>query len=155
MKTLPVDRPTLDDPVYSQKNPHQTFLLLFSLFASAPVVFGGESASRALDRTVTPLLVALWGGVLLTGSIIALIGEFWRGHTWTSLYLERIGLALVGCGGAFYALVVYFTIGHEARYVVGITAAYSLSCLWRVVQISRRLVWIRALVAEVNRRHEP
>lgn len=154
MKSLPVDRPTLDDPVYSQKNPHQTFLLLFSLFASAPVIFGGESASRALDRTVNPFVIMVWAAMLLIGSAVALIGEFWPGHTWDGLWVERIGLFLVGVGGGFYSGVIAFTMGAKAGYVVGITAAYALSCLWRVIQITRRLAWIRELVDEVNRRHE-
>jgi hypothetical protein len=150
MKTLPVDRPTHDDPVYDQKKPHQVFLLIQSLYASAPLVFDGESASHSLDKTVSPLLVTVWGAVLLIGSTVALVGEFWRGHTWTSLILERIGLALVGTGGAFYCIVLALTTGPGTRYVVGVTTAYALSCLWRVGQITRRLRWIRELVDEVN-----
>lgn len=155
MRSLPVDRPTLDDPVYDQKNPHQTFLLILSLYASAPLVFDGESASESLDKAVSPFLVVLWGAVLLVGSAVALVGEFWRGHTWTSLVLERVGLLLVGIGGGFYCIILALTVGGNARYVVGVTTAYALSCLWRVMQITRRLNWIRALVAEVNGRdHE-
>ena len=153
MKSLPIDRPTLDDPLYSQKNPHQTFLLLFSLVASLPVLLAGESISRALDNAVNPVLVTAWAAALCVGSTIALIGEFWRGHTWTSLVLERVGLAFVGVAGLFYSIVLAVTMGKSAGYVIGVTGAYSLSCLWRVGQITRRLQWIRDLVAEVNRRH--
>lgn len=156
MKSLDIGRATLDDPLYSQKNPHQTFLLLFSLFAGLPVVLGGESASAALDDAVSPALVTAWASSLLVGSLIALVGEFWRGHTWHSLIIERAGLSLVGTGGAFYSVVLYCTVPDPAgaRYVVGITAAYALSCLWRCVQITRRLRWIRGVVEEVNQAHE-
>src|SRR5690242_13761561 len=117
MKTLPIDRPTFDDPMYSQKNPHQTFLLVFSLYASAPLVFDGQSASRTLDTSISPFLVILWGCFLLIGSAVALVGEFWRGHTWTSLVIERVGLLLVGVGGAFYCGVLLKITEGDARYV--------------------------------------
>lgn len=152
MKTLPIERPTLDDPLYSQKNPHQTFLLVLSLFSAAPLLFGGSTGSATLDAHLGTFTVLMWGVCLLFGSLVALIGEFWPGHTWTALVLERAGLGLVGAGAAIYSFVVFTTVP-DARFAVSITAAYAASCLWRVGQITRRLRWLRALIRGLNTEH--
>lgn len=151
MRTLPIDHATLDDPLYSQKNPHQTFLLALSLISAAPLL-GGSSGSAALDAHLGHTTVVVWGLCLLVGSAVALVGEFWPGHTWTALVLERAGLGLVGLGAGVYAFVV-FTSVPDARFAVSITAAYAASCLWRVGQITRRLTWLRALIKGLNADH--
>lgn len=84
MKSLPIDRPTLDDPVYSQKNPYQTFLMGLSVVSSLPLL-SGHSGSAVMDEALSDFVVTLWGLLLLIGSLVVLAGEFWRGHTWTSL----------------------------------------------------------------------
>lgn len=152
MKSIPVNRPTFDDPLYSQKNPYQTFLLVLSLYASAPLLAGRSAGSSALDEALNHATFITWGLCLLVGSLITLLGEFWPGHTWNGLVLERTGIGLVGLGALVYSVVVFFNVHTDVRYVVGVTAAYGLSCAWRVVQITRRLRWIRALIEETNAR---
>jgi hypothetical protein len=151
VRSLPIKRPTLDDPVYEQQNPHQTFLLILSLFSAAPMFVTHSSGSAVLDKELSPDTVLVWGACLMLGSILALAGEFWRGHTWDGLQLERAGLLLVGTGAALYASVILFTVDpNGTRFVVGVTAAYAAACLWRCVQITRRLAWIRKVIDELN-----
>lgn len=215
MKTLPITRPTLDDPLYSQKNPYQTFLLVLSVAASLPLL-RGHPGSAILERQLSSDAVLLWGLCLLAGSLVALVGEFWPGHTWVGLIFERAGIGLVAVAALVYATVVWGSVGGTAAvadvgawgtagglaallgflswatmqppsrpsatvgrgiatavvgfafgtylgvvwnltpktagvaYVVSIQLAWALSCGWRVWQISKRLRWIRQLLAEVE-----
>lgn len=212
MRTLPINRPTLDDPLYSQKNPHQTFLLALSVLGNLPLL-RGDISSAALSSQLSPIAAWTWAACLLVGSLIALGGEFWPGHTWGGLVVERAGLALVAVAAAVYAVVVWVSVGgvltgvHQwglygtllaiagvlayatingpvtavrlaqrtvlaaiagfsvgtyagavwnadprtvgATYAVSIQIAYSLSCAWRVGQITRRLRYIDQLRAEL------
>jgi hypothetical protein len=155
MRSLPVERPTLDDPIYSQKNPYQTFLLALSIISSMPLL-RGETSSATLAHELGHFTVIAWGVCLLVGSSIVLIGELWPGHTWVSLAIERAGLIPVSAGAGIYSAVVWINAGNvnDVRFIAGVTFAYAASCAWRCIQITRRLRWIRALVAEVNQAHE-
>lgn len=146
-----VTRPTFDDPLYSQKNPHQTFLLIFGLYAAIPLLFGKSSGSGALDAAVDHAVLFTWGAILLAGSAFALVGEFWPGRTYFALVLERTGVALVGTGALFYVTVLLATTDwNNTRYLVSVIAAYAVSCVWRVFQITRRLAWLRRIISEVE-----
>lgn len=150
MKSLPIDRPTLDDPIYDQKNPYQVFILVFTLVAVLPKLAGGTSPSQVMESNVSEDALLLWMICLLMGSIIGLIGEFWRGHTWTSLAVERAGLILVAVPGLIFAWYAASAVP-DANYIVGVTSAYSFASLWRCIQITKRLRWIRQIVDQYNR----
>lgn len=150
MRTLPLPRHALDDPIYAQRNTYQTFLLALSILASFPLLHGDPS-SALLARVLPNLTVMVWGWTLLAGSVIALVGQFWPGHTWTGLVIERAGITLVGAGAAFYAGVVWYSAdGHGVAYMVAVTTAYALSCGWRTLQITRRLKWMKGLIQEIR-----
>lgn len=150
MRSLPLDRPTLDDPLYAQRNPHQTFLLLLSVLSSVPLL-RGQTNSAILERELDDTTVILWGITLLIGSVIALAGSFWPRHTWDALVIERFGLALVGAAALIYSAVVWASASEKGpvAFVVSVTAAYGVSCAWRCWQITRRLRWIHKARAEV------
>lgn len=151
MRSLPIHRPTLDDPLYSQKNAYQTFLLLLSILSSLPLL-QGHANSAALDRELDNTTLLLWGACLLGGSVFALLGEFWRGHTWNGLVIERFGVGIVGLAALIYSWVVWRHAGDRAdvAFVAAITSAYGLACVWRFGQITRRLRWIKAMKQELD-----
>lgn len=152
MKTV-LDHPTLDDPLYKQKSPYQTFLLVLCVISSWPLL-RGESGSGALEQELSDPAVILWGVCLLTGSVIALVGEFWAGRTWTALVIERAGLVLVGLAAIIYATVVWLnteTRPADVSFLVSLTSAWGTACLWRCWQITRRLAWMRGLLTSLGR----
>ena len=152
MKTLPITRPTLDDPLYTQRNPYQTFLLILAAISSWPLL-KGETGSAALEAELSDAAVMLWGVALLAGSLVALLGEFWRGHDWTGHVIERAGLALVGVAALIYATVIWTAtdLAHaDVSFAVALTAAWGAACLWRCGQITKRLAWIKGLRRELG-----
>lgn len=147
-----VVRHHLEDPLYSQRNPYQLFLLVLSVAAAFPLITG-RAASTVLERELSDSVVTLWGIALLVGSVIALIGEVVPGHTWSGLVLERAGLGVVGGAAAVYAGVVLASVDDPGGvvYLIAIQLAYALSCAWRCGQITRRLRWIRAVADDYER----
>lgn len=137
MRTLPIKRPTLDDPLYSQRNPYQVFLLGLSIIGSIPLL-RGYPASSVLASQLSHTAVIFWGTCLLIGSVVALAGEFWPGHTWDGLVIERAGLSLVGLAAAVYAVVVWTSVhgaGSDAATVapwafISATCAAAATAVW-------------------------
>ena len=139
----------LGDPLYSQRNPHQLFLLLLSV-AAASQLWNGGAGSPDLDAAMAGWAVKVWGSGLLAGSLVALVGMWWP-RTWTGLVVERTGLVVVAAVAALYAWVLG-TAGSHLWYSVAIHTAYAASCAWRVAQITRRLRWVSAQVVRLNSR---
>jgi len=137
----------LGDPLYSQRNPHQLFLLVLSVVAAIGLV-EGATGSTILDDALDATAVTLWGICLLTGSRTALAG-MWGPRTWTGLVVERAGLAVVGVAAGIYSWLV-FAVAPDVAYTAFVHIAYALSCLWRVRQITVRLRWVREQVARLN-----
>lgn len=136
----------VDDPLYAQRNPFQTFLLGFGLAAAIPLL-QGDTGSATLERELDDTAVVLWGAALLIGSFLGLFGSFWpRGdarQSWTGLNIERTGLILVGGAGAVYGFVLVWTARETADvwYIASVQSAFVAACFWRVGQIFRRMRW--------------
>lgn len=141
----------LGDPLYSQRNPHQFFLLALSIVAAIGLV-EGATGSNILDGALDANAVTLWGICLFIGSITALVGMWWP-RTWTGLVVERAGLSVVAFAAGIYAWLVY-EAAPDVAYTAFVHVAYSLSCFWRVRQITIRLRWVREQVARLNGGHK-
>lgn len=138
----------LGDPLYSQRNPHQLFLLVLSM-VSAITLVEGLTGSPTLDEVLPGTTVIAWGLFLLLGSATALLG-MWLPRTWTGLVVERSGLGLVSVAAMGYAGLI-FVLAPDESFTAFIHLAYGLSCAWRVRQIESRLKWVRAQVARLNK----
>ena len=137
----------LGDPLYSQRNPHQLFLLVLSVVAALGLV-QGATGSAILDDALTDHAVTIWGICLLTGSLTALGGMWWP-RTWSGLLVERAGLAVVAVAAALYSILVYIA-APDVAYTAFVHVAYAGSCMWRCKQITSRLRWVRAQVDRLN-----
>jgi len=138
----------LGDPLYSQRNPHQLFLLVLSVAAAVSLI-EGATGSEILDHALDPHAVTLWGACLLVGSLTGLVGMWWP-RTWTGLVVERAGLAIVASAAGIYAWLIY-AAAPTVAYTAFVHLAYALSCFWRVQQITIRLRWVREQVARLNK----
>jgi hypothetical protein len=143
--------PQLDDPLYAQRNPFQTFLLGAALGASWPLI-EGNAGSAVLERELNNAAVILWGICLGLGAAMGLAGMLWprtpANKAWTGLVVERSGLFLVGGAGAVYAIVVWSSVNgatSDVVYPVLIQLAFCAASFWRVAQITRRMRWWRTV----------
>lgn len=137
----PHSGPVLQDPLVAQRNPFEVFLLAFGVFVGLATLLGRET-SRAIDQSLDPITITGWAGTLTVGCLVGLIGT-WMPIRWIELglHLERFGVTLTAAGTAVYSYLVWQTQGGEGLYAAGVNLAFSLACIARVRQITRRFRW--------------
>jgi protein-S-isoprenylcysteine O-methyltransferase Ste14 len=109
--------PSYADPFRVGRHPFQRYLLALAVIGSVPLLFG-EPTSGSVEASLPEPIVYGWGGILLFGSMIALLGVYWplkepitpRSFV-TALFLERLGLALVWPTALVYAGIIVLVAG--------------------------------------------
>ena len=116
-------------------------MMLVSLVASLPLL-AGETSSATLERFVDDTVVTLWGVCLFSGSILALVGEWWRWRLYHGWLLERFGLQLVMIGAMVYAFVIAYSASpiFDVWYVLSLQTGFALACAVRARQIGKKIV---------------
>lgn len=133
----------------SSRHPFELFTLALCAFVGIPLLIG-EARPGSINEALPPWAGDLWGAMLVFGAVTALIGIFWRSRV-TGIVLEQVGLAAVGGGALFYAVVVISTIGMTGAYSVIFVVGFGASCVWRYFQLARYLNTLRAVVSEEGR----
>lgn len=124
------------DPLHSGRHPFQTFMLVFVVASSVPLVVGRVTAG-SMEATMPRWAVLTWGLALLGGACVALIGSFWRGKYDTALLLERMGLDVTGFAAVVYGFVICAVAGWDGLLAAAITFSFGLSSLIRARDIAR------------------
>ena len=130
----------LGDPLYSQRNPHQIFLLVLSVIAAVGLI-EGVTGSQILDDALSDPAVSAWGAFLLIGSVTGLIGMWWK-RTWTGLVVERSGLFTVATAATIYSVLV-IRAAPEAAYTAFVGwfdwhgESWLVAACWRVKSCNR------------------
>lgn len=133
-------RPGLRDPLVTQRNPFEIYLLVV-VGVVATLSLLGVRVSDAVSSQ-SGLVVLLWGWSLLAGSILGLTGAALPlKHLGMGLQLERSGMIFMGAGVLVYAWVVIDSTGMGGIWAGSTNAAFGLACCTRVYQISRRYRW--------------
>lgn len=148
MPTRLLGKNGIDHPYIPPRNPFQVFLLALSCVVSLGLI-QGESGSLLLEEALTDRAVSSWGWALMIGSLLSLVGIWLPDKVALfALYIERAGMILVGGAAAIYAWVLYSSVGDMSlvAYNLGVQAAFSLACWWRVVQLTRVMRWSKTHV---------
>jgi hypothetical protein len=146
---MPVRR--LDSP----RNPFELFLLFLGLASAFPLLWGAPTPGSTAEL-LGPVLVRVWGYILVFGCLTALTGVWW---TWlgrlfhrrtkpqevAGLLIEQVGLVAVGVGTLVYGVGLIGLDTQGRGVVVGIAFGWGLACFWRAGQIQR---WVRAAIRE-------
>lgn len=128
----------LVDPLAASRHPFEVYLLALAAVSGVPLLFG-QSNSDAVHAALPPLVVNVWGAMLVFGSCLALLGLFWRGHSGTGLLMERSGLVGVGGAAMVYAAIVVGTVGTGGLFSSCITAGFGAACFAQAHRISERI----------------
>ncbi len=143
--------PQLVDPLEASRHPFETYLLVLAAVSGIPLAFG-EPNSASIEATLPPLLVTGWGVMLVAGSLLALLGLYWRGHSGTGLLMERAGLVGVGGASLVYAgATILAAPGWSGAFAAAITSGFGVACFAQARRISTR---IRAVIHHHVRPHE-
>ena len=132
-----VPGPTHTDNLEASRHPFETYLLTLAAVSGLPLLFGKPN-SGSIEESLPPFMVGVWGAMLVFGSVLALVGLYWRGRVVTGLLMERSGLVGVGGSSLIYA-VVLIPNGLQGVYAGCITGAFGLACFRQAHRISQRL----------------
>ncbi len=142
--------PQLVDPLEASRHPFETYLLVLATVSGVPLLFG-QSNSDGIEQALPTLLVHAWGGMLAVGSLLALIGLYWRGHSATGLLLERTGLIGVGGAAIIYTTAILLHVGLGGLFSGCIIGGFGLACFAQARRISQRIRAVLAQIEEIRR----
>lgn len=138
-------RPVLQDPLISQRNPFEVYLLIFGVIIGIAILQDIKVSATLQGNDVGGDASYMWALFVLLGSATALIGItipprneilLVRG-----LQIERFGLTLLSGACVVFSVLVAFYGGADGRLVAGQNLAFTLACLTRIWQITRRFGW--------------
>lgn len=128
----------LVDPLEASRHPFEVYLLVLAACSGVPLLFG-EPNSGSINEAMPPLVVNMWGAMLVFGSVLALLGLYWRGRKVTGLLMERTGLVGVGGAALIFAVVAFSTVGVTATFSACITGGFGAACFTQAHRIGQRV----------------
>jgi hypothetical protein len=143
--------PEYADPFRAGRHPFQTYLLALACVASVPPLFS-EPTAGSIEALLPPEVAIIWSALLLVGCAVALVGVYWPvrqpldAHSYvTSLFLERVGLAIVWPSALVYSGVVVLFTGWSGMFAAAIIAGFGWAARRRMRDVAK--VFGRAIVS--------
>ena len=113
------------------RSPFQLYLILLVTVAGIPLMLGA-STNNITDAMGHPES-NIWGGALLLGGLLILVGVYWPKNLITGMLIERTGL--VGLGGAclIWSVLVVWRVHSNGLWSAALTFGLFVACLaqWR------------------------
>jgi hypothetical protein len=113
-------------------DPRAVFILALSVF-SGLTSLALHAAPQSLEALLPRWAVVGWSILLLSGSLIALVGMAFQ--TINGIIAEQIGSVVVGATTIFYSGIAIYFIGPSALQSVGIITAWGVACFVRWIQL--------------------
>lgn len=118
-------------------NPFQTFLMTAAVMGGISGLFARNETSQVAARILPYWILCIWYTGLVIGGILSLIGMFV--NIKNRLLVKIAGISLLGGVGTGYTTLIGIAGGRYFTYTVLITAAFSLACIIRVIQLTKIL----------------
>lgn len=133
------------------REPYETCIMAFLLLGSLATFLPGGGSPRSVQLTLNHPVLLAWSLMLPLGSLITLIGIFWRGRYITALGVERVGL-IFNTGALLTYTVALVASNQRGNAVVSIAfiTAIAVANIWRVVSITGSIRRILALAKRLN-----
>lgn len=123
-------------PIKWSRSPLQIFLLVLCILSGLVIVMD-RSDSKVIQEMGEPW-ASLWGVCLVAGSIIAIVGAFWKNKI-TGMLIERSGTVLLGGASFLWPILAVKIVGLDAAYPAAVTLMFSFACVWQVVYINHHM----------------
>ena len=109
---------------------------LVILFVSGIPLLLGNSPPSSISRTLPFPIGILWGFALTLGSLMALLGTFWKNLS-VGIALEQIGVVASGSAALVYSVALVVMNGVHAMPAAGFACGYGIACFVRWAQLQR------------------
>lgn len=136
-------------PLKWTRSPLQIFLLILCVF-SGLLIMTNHSESQVIHSMGEPWST-LWGAFLLLGSLIALLGIYWKNQI-TGMLIERSGIVLLGGASLIWPILVLSKIGWAGIIAAIFTLGFSAACVWQVAYINHHM---NLILHAINKSKEP
>lgn len=131
-------------------NPFEVAVLGIGVTTSSSVLFGWASPTSISSQLSSGFLTA-WAGLLLAGSLLALVGLLWWGDWVTGIEIKRPGLVMFAFACAAYSFAAV-GLGSRGMAVAITNGAFALVAVYRVVQVTRGIRALRRDISAVRTR---
>lgn len=122
--------PSYADPFRVGRHPFERYLLLLAIVGTVPLLVG-EPTSGSIEASLPLWVVLSWGVLLVLGCSTALVGVYWPlrepitpASFVQSLFLERLGLAMVYPTALVYAAIIVLATGWQGVLVASLVAGF-------------------------------
>lgn len=116
------------------RHPFEIYGLFLALITSMPILLGIAPKPGTIREAMPGWLGVIWAASLAIGSLLALVGIYWRNRA-TGLLLEQVGLAAAGAACVVYGGVVLYVAGQDALISAALVGGFGAACLRRYFQI--------------------
>jgi hypothetical protein len=108
-------------------------MMISCILSGSVGIFVPTSASAAVAHTLPRIVQLVWYGGLVAGGLLALYGEF------RNLFIERLAVTMLTGIVIGYQVVIISVSPRPFTFASITTFAFSVACIWRIVQINRIL----------------
>lgn len=98
-----------------------------------------DSYPKTIQASLSTLFQLIWLGVYLIGSVLALLGIFWRRDSATGLVLEQVGMVGIAGGSLIYLVALIVTAPSAGLVIIACLVAITSASVWRYAQIQRAI----------------
>lgn len=120
-----------------RRSPNHSFLIgLVGL--TGFLISIGVSDNRIIIAMGEPYST-IWGTYLTLGSIITLVGVYWRRNVITGFLVERSGLILLSSGSFLWAVLILYKLHLEGLFSVVLTLGFSSTCYIQIRWLNKNL----------------
>ena len=135
--------PAVRDPA----DPRALFILALCVASGIPLVLT-DARPGSLNATMPAWMVAAWGALLVTGSLVTLVATFMKNVN--GIVLEQVGSVATGGAAIVFGVAALVVAGWNASYAASFIIGWGLACLWRWAQL-QSLIWrTQALVDDLH-----
>lgn len=132
-------------------NPFELYLLAVCAIQGIAVL-ARIARPTSIETALTPPagLRIIWAALLIVGGVAGVAGLLWT-DPFTGIEVKRIGLIAAGFGTLAYG-VALLAFGPQGWFAAAFNLAFTIACITRTIQVTRRLTAARTQVAQLRTR---
>lgn len=132
-----------------EKNPYEVWVLAALLLSGSLVLLRVTPDPPSIEASLPPFSRLMWNLQLVSGTMAALIGMFWKQPT-TSRTIQMAGHLWTGSGAFIYACVLFYYNGLAATLTGLVLVSVVIAALVKTLQLRRQVKFILQKVKEQN-----
>lgn len=128
------------DPMGEERNPFQVYLLCLAIFSGMTVLISDvPNSAGSIEAFLTGWEEALWGALLVGGSILSLAGMYWPWDPRDGLLMKRFGFTTLSVPLVIYAIALVARFGFAALSLSLVIAGFAVASFIQARRVNKRV----------------